>query len=49
MLKWTNFNFENRTVNVTPEKGSGPRQLRISDCLIAMINTLPKNKESPFG
>jgi len=49
MLKWTDFNFENRTVNVTPEKGSGPRQLRISDCLIAMINMLPKNKESPFG
>jgi integrase len=25
MLKWTDFNFENRSVDVTPEKGSEPR------------------------
>ena len=30
MLQWTDFDFENRTVNVTPEKGSDPRQLKIS-------------------
>ena len=24
MLKWTDFNFENRSVDVTPEKGSEP-------------------------
>jgi integrase len=49
MLKWTDFSFENRTVNVTPEKGSDPRQLKISDRLIAMINMLPKDREAPFG
>ena len=49
MLKWTDFSFENRTVNVTPEKGSDPRQLKISDRLIAMIHRLPKDRDSPFG
>ncbi|MCJ7423590.1 site-specific integrase [Candidatus Bathyarchaeota archaeon] len=49
MLKWIDFNFENRTVNITPEKGSDPRQLRISDSLIAMLNNLSKDKPEPFG
>jgi len=35
MLQWTDFNFENKTVNITPEKGSEPRQLRISTQLIS--------------
>ena len=48
MLKWTDFSFENRTVNVTPEKGSDPRQLKISDRPIAMIHTLPKDRDAPF-
>ena len=29
-LKWTDFDFEQRTVNVVPEKNSNPRQLKIS-------------------
>jgi len=49
MLKWTDFNFENRTVNITPEKGSDPRQLRISDRLIAMLNNLSKEEPETFG
>jgi integrase len=49
MLKWTDFNFQNRSFNITPEKGSNPRQLKISDRQIAMMNTLPKDKPSPFG
>lgn len=49
MLKWTDFNFQNRSVDVTPEKGSEPRQLKISTQLIAMLNSLPKDKEQPFG
>ena len=44
MLKWTDFNFENRSVDVTPEKGSEPRQLKISTQLIAMLNSLPKTR-----
>ena len=42
MLKWTDFDFENRTVDITPEKGSDPRQLTISNQLIAMLNSLPQ-------
>jgi integrase len=49
MLKWTDFDFENKTVNITPEKGSEPRQLKLSTQLIAMLNSLPKEKAQPFG
>ena len=48
MLKWTDFNFDNRSVDVTPEKGSDPRQLPISTQLIAMLNSLPRDKEQPY-
>ncbi len=49
MLEWTDFDFENKTVNITPEKGSEPRQLRISTQLIAMLNSLPKEKPKTFS
>jgi integrase len=49
MLKWTDFDFKNRTVNITPEKGSEPRQLKLSTQLVAMLNSLPKEKAEPFG
>ena len=48
MLKWTDFNFENRSVDITPEKGSDPRQLPISNQLIAMLNSLPRDHEQPY-
>src|SRR4030067_2598350 len=44
-----NFDFENKTVNITPEKGTEPRQLKISPQLISMLNSLPKKKEDPFA
>ena len=47
-LKWIDFDFENKTVRITPEKGSEPRRLRISDKLIAMLNNLPKDRPEPF-
>jgi integrase len=49
MLGWTDFDFENKTVNITPEKGSDPRQLRISMRLIMMLNGLPHDKTKPFS
>jgi integrase len=49
MLTWLDFNFENRTVNVTPEKGSEPRQLKISNQFIAMMTNLPKDKSKPYA
>lgn len=48
MLRWIDFNFEGRTVNVTPEKGGEPRQLRISDRLISMLNTLDREQPKAF-
>ena len=41
-LKWIDFDSERCTVNVTPEKNSKPRQLRVSSRLIAMLNQLPR-------
>jgi integrase/predicted RNA-binding Zn-ribbon protein involved in translation (DUF1610 family) len=49
MLLWTDFDFENKTVNITPEKGSDPRQLKISMRLIMMLTALPRTKDKPFA
>jgi integrase len=49
MLQWTDFDLENRTVNITPEKGSEPRQLKISTRLVAMLNSLPHDKPKTFA
>lgn len=47
MLEWEDFDFESKTVNITPEKQSEPRKLKISNQLIAMLDKLP-NKSKPF-
>ena len=47
-MKWTDFNFENRTVSVTPEKGGDPRALGVSSELIAMLKALPKTPHKVF-
>lgn len=48
MLKWTDLNGNILTINA-PEKGSSPRQFRISDKLVAMLNSLPRKDERIFG
>ena len=45
-LQWTDVNVN--VVNITPEKNSNPRQFKISNKLIAMLNTLPKNSAYVF-
>ena len=47
-LKWIDFDFENRAVRVTPEKGSNPRILPISTKLIDMLNSLNKDAATVF-
>jgi len=47
-LLWIHIGFQQKTVNITPEKGSNPRILPISDKLIAMLNTFTRNKEHIF-
>lgn len=48
-LKWIDFDFENKTVRITPEKGGNPRMLKISGKLIAMLNQLQRNHPKPFN
>ncbi|MEM3728568.1 MAG: tyrosine-type recombinase/integrase [Candidatus Bathyarchaeia archaeon] len=47
-LKWTDIDFERRTVRITPEKGSFPRILPLSETAIMMLNRLPKKSEKLF-
>jgi len=47
-LKWTDLNGNVLTIN-EPEKNSNPRQLKISDRLVALINTLPRKDKRIFG
>lgn len=48
-LKWTDLDFENRVVSVTPEKGSDPRVLSVSNRCVAMLKALPMNQEQIFA
>jgi len=45
-LEWLDVDLERALVNIAPEKGSNPRQLRISQKLITMLSTL--NRSSQF-
>jgi len=47
-LKWIDIDFERSVVHVTPEKGSNPRVLRLSNKLIAMLRKLPQKNEWVF-
>jgi integrase len=49
LLKWTDIDFEQRTVRITPEKGSNPRILPISIKLANMLGSLPQKGETVFG
>jgi integrase len=49
MLKWIDYDTENATLNITPEKGSNPRQLHISAKLQSMLNTLPHTEKTIFA
>lgn len=44
-LQWTDVDFKAKVVRITPEKGSNPRVLPISDKLIAMLRALPKRED----
>jgi len=47
-LKWTDLNGNILTIN-NPEKGSNPRQFKISDKLVSMLNSLPRKNDRIFG
>jgi len=48
-LKWTDIDFVNNTIRVTPEKGSNPRIFKVSGKLLCMLNSLPKKSQKVFG
>jgi integrase len=48
-LEWTDIDEKNRTVTCTPEKNGTPRQFKVSNKLIGMLNALPKINEKVFG
>lgn len=48
-LRWTNIDTECRVVRIEPEKGSNPRILKISEKVLGMVNSLPKDSEKIFG
>jgi integrase len=48
-LKWTDIDLVNRSVRITPEKGSNPRILPISNKLADILNAVPKNTITVFG
>lgn len=47
-LKWTDLNGNILTIN-DPEKNSLPRQLKVSDKLVSMLQSLPKKDKRIFG
>jgi len=48
-LEWTDIDPVNRTVKITPEKGSNPRILKISTTLMERLNALPRKSSRVFG
>ena len=48
-LKWTDMDFVNSTLGVTPEKGSHARMFKVSSKLLSMINLMPKKSDKIFG
>lgn len=47
-LDWRDIDITNKSLVLTPLKGSNPRQIRISDNLISMLNRLPRSSEHIF-
>jgi integrase len=47
-LQWTNIDTEHLTISITPEKGSNPRAVKISEKLLTMLSTLPHENNKVF-
>jgi integrase len=47
-LKWTDYNTENGTLSITPEKGSAPRCPKIGTKLQTMLSTIPRTSNRIF-
>jgi integrase len=47
-LKWIDLSTEQRTLNITPTKGSRPRILKIPEKLVTMLSQMPKDRQTIF-
>jgi integrase len=47
-LKWTDIDYENTTVRISPEKGSNPRLCKLSGKAIQMLNQIPRTYPTIF-
>jgi len=48
-LLWNDVDFERCTVNITPEKNSNPRILKVSKELVGRLKALPRTSDRMFG
>jgi integrase len=48
-VKWTDLDYERRTIRIAPEKNSNPRILKVSSKCIGMVMTLAKKSQKIFG
>jgi integrase/ribosomal protein L37AE/L43A len=48
-LKWTDIDYVNSTIRITPEKRSHARMFKISGKLLTMLSVLPKKSDKIFG
>lgn len=48
-IKWTNIDFERKSLQIIAEKGSNPRIFKLSNKLLDRLNSLPKPNERIFN
>jgi len=48
-VRWIDLDLEKMAVTLIPEKGSNPRQIKVSSKLFAMLNQLSRRDERVFG
>jgi len=48
-LKWTDVDFKRKTITITPEKGSNPRILSLSDTALGMLSVIPRKADKIFA
>jgi len=49
-IEWTDIDFERNIISINhPEKGSNPRQIKVSSKCINMLSMLPKNRDRVFS
>jgi len=48
-LEWTDLDPTNRSVRISPEKGSNPRMFKVSTALMERLNSLTRNSSKVFS